>query len=46
MTKASKEDVQTARSLLGLIQARGYHRGKDLLGELDEMMEFFDSDSL
>lgn len=46
ITKASKDDVQIARSLLGIIQARGYHRGKDLLGELDETMKFLDPESL
>lgn len=34
-SEASKADLETAQNLLRLIQDRGYHRGKDLLIELD-----------
>lgn len=35
---ASTKDLEKARDLLGLIQSRGYHRGKDLSKELDQYL--------
>jgi hypothetical protein len=36
---ASPEEQQRARDALGLIAARGYHRGRDLLAGLNQLMD-------
>jgi hypothetical protein len=36
--EAEPHDLEEARSALRLIEERGYHRGKQLLAELDQLI--------
>jgi hypothetical protein len=41
---AADEDIKIARESLGLIRDRGYHRGKNLVADLDELIQRFRKD--
>lgn len=38
LTAAGAEDVETARRALGLVIERGFHRGRDLVGDLETLL--------